>query len=144
MTECIKYRKVEAMKYPENFVFYYFTKEEMDVEIKDLLEINTEIVVNVCAGQRFIVLEKSVYIEISEEKKEPETETKINLIELEDMYEPDGCSIYTLKDFDKFIEYWHKGKNINVFVLNGIRMIIYEHAIYQELKKNVEHDKQYV
>ncbi len=147
--ECkIVYRKLDSIQYPRNFVTYKFSKKQFDREIERLAEYNKYIIINIIEGNRSIVSEDSILIEHNSEEENisiqqsPEQAPQRSVIELVDLCSS-GLNVFTLKNFDDFLDTYQKDTSTSLFRLNGRRMLLLENEIFQEDIKQ-EKDKQYI
>jgi len=56
-------RKISGINYPDNFIEYKFTKEELDLEIERLTKFNSIIIINHLFDIRIIICENAVLMD---------------------------------------------------------------------------------
>ncbi len=143
----VEYREVCIVTCPHTFVIYKLTAEQFDKELERLRREHKYVLVNLIDGKKCIVFENSMLIEIeiqkeTEPKEIPKPTPKI--IELQEFHDNAGRTLFTIRDFDRFIRTWFKDEDMIIYVLNGRRMIITANDIFQEDIKTKEQDKFYV
>ncbi len=134
----IKYREMTGIAHKPDSIKYYLSKTGMDDEIEELSKTCEELLIYITPDKRRII-SYSNSMSIEDEQK-----NKLKYVELTEFYDNIARTIFTISDFDKFLEDEYKDTSESVYILGGRRMIITANEIYQEKQKQNEQDKQYV
>lgn len=134
-------KEYKDIQFPEKMEIRTVSKEEFEKEIKSLSYRYEVFIIEIINKRRCIVYREQKIIIMEDDKN---GDTKQIITELVDFQDSKQRPIYILEDFDKFVNEKIKIKEIDIFRINGTKMIIFEDAIYQEkTKEENEHNKLY-
>lgn len=128
------------IQFPEDMELRILSKERFKEYIEELSKFNDFIRIEIIDGKKCVIFRdsKTIYQEYNKSG-----DPKQIITELVDFKDNKNRSIFILEDFDKYLKENTIVNEVNIFRINGTRMIIFEDSIYQEKTKEDEHNKLY-